>query len=192
MHLCRYDLHVLLVGHGKKCVRCSPDGHPRKPVEGPCPLQYPIRTKQAKGGSDSGGPDEEDVGDAADDFLEEPAPSKRHKKSGKAGSSQAGKAKGAEASKGGQAATRKTPQRAAKRGKANVAPLAAGDIEQEGADAAASLADGDSTASVKAEGPDAKVEVKQEGVAGSPSTQSGKAAERQSRQGGRVKQEEGA
>lgn len=35
---CRYDLHVLLVEHGKRCPRCSKTGHPRKEVHGPCPL----------------------------------------------------------------------------------------------------------------------------------------------------------
>ncbi len=34
----RYDLHVLLVEHGKRCPRCSKTGHPRKEVHGPCPL----------------------------------------------------------------------------------------------------------------------------------------------------------
>jgi hypothetical protein len=29
---------VLLVEHGKRCVRCSKTGHPRKEVHGPCPL----------------------------------------------------------------------------------------------------------------------------------------------------------
>ena len=35
---CRYDLHVLLVEHGKRCVRCSKNGRPRKEQHGPCPL----------------------------------------------------------------------------------------------------------------------------------------------------------
>lgn len=34
----RYDLHVLLVEHGKRCVRCSKNGRPRKEQHGPCPL----------------------------------------------------------------------------------------------------------------------------------------------------------
>ena len=34
----RYDLHVLLVEHGKCCTRCAKNGKPRKEVVGPCPL----------------------------------------------------------------------------------------------------------------------------------------------------------
>lgn len=29
---------MLLVEHGKRCVRCSKNGHPRKEQHGPCPL----------------------------------------------------------------------------------------------------------------------------------------------------------
>lgn len=35
---CRYDLHVLLVEHGKRCPRCASNGKPRKEVHGDCPL----------------------------------------------------------------------------------------------------------------------------------------------------------
>lgn len=35
---CRYDLHVLLVEHGKRCPRCAKNHRPRKEVHGPCPL----------------------------------------------------------------------------------------------------------------------------------------------------------
>ena len=35
---CRYDLHVLLVEHCKRCPRCSKTGHARKEVHGHCPL----------------------------------------------------------------------------------------------------------------------------------------------------------
>ena len=35
---CRYDLHVLLVEHGKRCARCASGGKPRKEQHGPCPL----------------------------------------------------------------------------------------------------------------------------------------------------------
>ena len=38
MHMCRYDLHVLLVEHGKRCTRCASNGKPRKESHGPCPL----------------------------------------------------------------------------------------------------------------------------------------------------------
>ena len=34
----RYDLHVLLVEHGKCCTRCAKNSKPRKEVVGPCPL----------------------------------------------------------------------------------------------------------------------------------------------------------
>ena len=34
----RYDLHVLLVGHGKRCPRCAANGRPRFAPDGPCPL----------------------------------------------------------------------------------------------------------------------------------------------------------
>ena len=36
--LCRYDLHVLLVNHGKRCPRCAKNGKPRKASDGDCPL----------------------------------------------------------------------------------------------------------------------------------------------------------
>ncbi|KAK9814172.1 hypothetical protein WJX72_001606 [[Myrmecia] bisecta] len=36
----KYDLHVLLVEHGKKCPKCAKNGRPRKPAEGACPLQH--------------------------------------------------------------------------------------------------------------------------------------------------------
>lgn len=36
--LCRYDLHVLLVNHGKRCARCAKNGKPRKESDGACPL----------------------------------------------------------------------------------------------------------------------------------------------------------
>lgn len=29
---------MLLVEHGKRCVRCASNGHPRKEQHGPCPL----------------------------------------------------------------------------------------------------------------------------------------------------------
>ena len=38
MHMRRYDLHVLLVEHGKRCTRCASNGKPRKESHGPCPL----------------------------------------------------------------------------------------------------------------------------------------------------------
>ena len=38
----RYDLHVLLVGHGKRCPRCAANGRPRFEPDGPCPL-YPVK-----------------------------------------------------------------------------------------------------------------------------------------------------
>lgn len=34
----RYDLHVLLVNHGKRCPRCAKNGKPRKASDGDCPL----------------------------------------------------------------------------------------------------------------------------------------------------------
>ena len=34
----RYDLHVLLVEHGKRCSRCAKNGKPRKESHGDCPL----------------------------------------------------------------------------------------------------------------------------------------------------------
>lgn len=34
----RYDLHVLLVEHGKRCSRCAKNGKPRKESHGQCPL----------------------------------------------------------------------------------------------------------------------------------------------------------
>ncbi|CAK0784502.1 hypothetical protein CVIRNUC_007706 [Coccomyxa viridis] len=34
----RYDLHVLLVEHGKRCARCASNGKPRKESHGDCPL----------------------------------------------------------------------------------------------------------------------------------------------------------
>ena len=36
--MCRYDLHVLLVEHGKCCERCAKNNRPRKEVLGACPL----------------------------------------------------------------------------------------------------------------------------------------------------------
>ncbi len=38
MRVYRYDLHVLLVEHGKRCTRCASNGKPRKDSHGPCPL----------------------------------------------------------------------------------------------------------------------------------------------------------
>lgn len=35
---CRYDLHVLMVEHGKRCPRCASNGKPRKESHGDCPL----------------------------------------------------------------------------------------------------------------------------------------------------------
>ena len=35
---CRFDLHVLMVGHGKRCTRCAANGKPRFSPDGPCPL----------------------------------------------------------------------------------------------------------------------------------------------------------
>ena len=37
-HTRRYDLHVLLVEHGKRCARCASNGKPRKESHGDCPL----------------------------------------------------------------------------------------------------------------------------------------------------------
>lgn len=37
--VCKYDLHVLLVEHGKRCHRCAKNGRPRKESVGECPLQ---------------------------------------------------------------------------------------------------------------------------------------------------------
>lgn len=34
----KYDLHVLLVRHGKRCPRCAKNGQPRFAADGPCPL----------------------------------------------------------------------------------------------------------------------------------------------------------
>ncbi|DBB08986.1 TPA: hypothetical protein ACH3X3_007617 [Trebouxia sp. C0006] len=34
----KYDLHVLLVNHGKRCPRCAKNGKPRKASDGDCPL----------------------------------------------------------------------------------------------------------------------------------------------------------
>lgn len=34
----KYDLHVLLVNHGKRCSRCAKNGKPRKASDGDCPL----------------------------------------------------------------------------------------------------------------------------------------------------------
>lgn len=34
----RYELHVLMVEHGKRCERCAKNGKPRKEPQGPCPL----------------------------------------------------------------------------------------------------------------------------------------------------------
>jgi endonuclease-3 len=34
----KYDLHVLLVDHGKRCVRCAKKGRLQKEEQGPCPL----------------------------------------------------------------------------------------------------------------------------------------------------------
>ncbi|EIE21580.1 DNA glycosylase, partial [Coccomyxa subellipsoidea C-169] len=35
----RYDLHVLMVEHGKRCPRCASNGKPRKESHGDCPLR---------------------------------------------------------------------------------------------------------------------------------------------------------
>lgn len=35
----KYDLHVLLVRHGKCCVRCAPNNRPQFAPKGPCPLE---------------------------------------------------------------------------------------------------------------------------------------------------------
>ena len=35
----RYDLHCLLVEHGKRCLSCAKNGRPRFEVLGPCPLK---------------------------------------------------------------------------------------------------------------------------------------------------------
>ena len=45
----RYDLHVLLVEHGKRCERCAKNGRPRKEVQGPCPLKGAAASKSSKG-----------------------------------------------------------------------------------------------------------------------------------------------
>lgn len=34
----KYELHCLLVGHGKRCVKCAKNNKPRKEVAGECPL----------------------------------------------------------------------------------------------------------------------------------------------------------
>ena len=34
----KYDLHVLLVDHGKRCPRCAKKGRLQKEEQGPCPL----------------------------------------------------------------------------------------------------------------------------------------------------------
>lgn len=34
----KYDLHCLLVTHGKRCPRCAKGGRMQKPADGPCPL----------------------------------------------------------------------------------------------------------------------------------------------------------
>ncbi|GAQ89783.1 hypothetical protein KFL_005620010 [Klebsormidium nitens] len=39
----KYDLHCLLVGHGKKCPGCAKGGRPQKAPDGPCPLTPWIR-----------------------------------------------------------------------------------------------------------------------------------------------------
>ena len=45
------ELHVLLVRHGKCCVRCAANGRPRQPPVGPCPLRAasacPTSTREA-------------------------------------------------------------------------------------------------------------------------------------------------
>jgi hypothetical protein len=35
---CKYPLHILMVEHGKRCVRCAKGGKLQLPEEGPCPL----------------------------------------------------------------------------------------------------------------------------------------------------------
>jgi len=40
----KYDIHVLLVEHGKRCPKCS-KGSLQLPQEGPCPLGAPLRDK---------------------------------------------------------------------------------------------------------------------------------------------------
>ena len=37
--MCRYDLHVLLVEHGKCCQRCAKNGKPRKEVRAAAAVQ---------------------------------------------------------------------------------------------------------------------------------------------------------
>ena len=44
---CRYDLHVLMVGHGKRCARCAANGRPRFEPDGPCPL-FPAKGSPSK------------------------------------------------------------------------------------------------------------------------------------------------
>ena len=44
----RYDLHVLLVEHGKRCERCAKNGRPRKESHGPCPLRQLQRASKAQ------------------------------------------------------------------------------------------------------------------------------------------------
>ena len=57
--MCRYDLHVLLVEHGKCCTRCAKNGKPRKEVIGPCPLgdTQKLAAEMAAQGQDLGIPE---------------------------------------------------------------------------------------------------------------------------------------
>ena len=43
----RYDLHCLLVTHGKRCTTCAKNGKPRFEVLGPCPLAGLARSVEA-------------------------------------------------------------------------------------------------------------------------------------------------
>ena len=47
---CKYALHVLLVEHGKRCVKCAKGGKLQLPSEGDCPLvNFQEKIKEQKG-----------------------------------------------------------------------------------------------------------------------------------------------
>ncbi|KAK9816005.1 hypothetical protein WJX74_009869 [Apatococcus lobatus] len=173
----KYDLHVLLVGHGKKCIRCSPDGHPRKPPDGPCPLQYPSRTKQAPNGSPAHASDE----DGQDGSPTDDSPiGKKPRKATKQSSTAKGVAKQRRQNKAGDQSEpthRKTPQRAAKRGKA--AQKTAKGLKREN-DSAEPIKDGSMGKEDAA--PDQKTEGKQGGDGASPAQNLERAAIKQEAQ----------
>lgn len=49
----KYDLHVLLVDHGKRCTSCAKGGRLIKPEEGKCPL---VRARGGRGGGETASP----------------------------------------------------------------------------------------------------------------------------------------